>query len=510
MAVCLAILVACAVGPEPPARFSRLKPFAPTDHDAVSAVLRTGFSEISEKAVIEPRLDELFLAGYRDFWHFDPALGFGADDSRLTLVGADGKIIANLDRPDQQNLKGWIDVTIQLFESARWSSPVARYADAESLYSVMFDAALARVDKYSRYAGRSSARGNRESRNGFVGLGFTFDIGSDGIIVRSLTDSGPMANAGVQVGDTILAVDGQATAGLTRNAVQKLMSGPPQTSVRLSLRRAGESEVASADARRGLIIPKTVKAELSNGVGRIEITGFNLRTASDVGNAVIELKKEGARGFILDVRGDPGGLLDQCVEIADMFLDSGTIATLSGRHPGAKQFYEAKRGDIAEGLPIIVLIDGKSASAAEIVAAALTDHGRAVAVGTNTLGKGSVQTLIRLPNDGELALTWSQTWAPDGYRIHELGLLPSLCTSGVDDPMDDVIASSLKDRTMAVSSRDAWRRSPMSAAERAELRALCPAEARPDRKVDFAIAERLLSDLTFYASAVATSQAAAR
>ncbi len=504
----LAVLAGCAGPSESPARMSRMKPFTPTDHEAAASVLRAGFGEISEKAIVEPALDRLFLAGYRDYWHFDPTLSFGADADRLTLVGAGGEIIASLDRPAPQNLKGWVDVTIQLFESARYSSNVARYADAESLYAVMFDAALAQIDKYSRYSGRRAARTNREIRNGFVGLGFTFDIMSDGIVVRSVSENGPVAEAGINPGDVILAIDGQSTAGLGRDGIQKLVSGPPQTVVRLSLRRAGDDSVASAEARRGLIILHTVHASATGGIGRIEISAFNLRTATDVAEAVKRLKEDGVAGLVLDLRNDPGGLLDQGVEVADLFLDGGAIASLSGRHPGAKQFYEARPGDIAGGLPIIVLIDGKSASAAEILAAALSDNGRAVTVGTTSLGKGSVQTLIRLPNDGELALTWSHSWSPNGYLIQGLGVLPAVCTSGFSGPLADAAAGVFRDRAETATGREAWRHADAPGSDRATLRDLCPAESRAHRDVDHLIAERLLADRAFYAKAVGTSVAA--
>jgi carboxyl-terminal processing protease len=319
-----------------------------------------------------------------------------------------------------------------------------------------------------------------------------------------------MASAGARLGDIIVAIDGKATAGVSRETAQRLISGPPQSVVRLSLLRTGEAEVARAEARRGLIIPRTVRMTVDGDIGRIEISSFNMRTSADVSAAVAEMKARNVRGLVLDLRNDPGGLLDQGVEIADLFLSVGVITTLDGRHPGAKQHYEARPGDIAEGLPMIVLIDGKSASASEIVAAALADNGRAVTVGTNTLGKGSVQTLIRLPNDGEMALTWSQAWSPDGYRIHELGVLPSVCTSGFTGPMAEMVGATFRDRAQNAGDREAWRTPVKDAESRKALRALCPAESRPDRTVDVLVAERLVSDPAFYARAVATSVAAAR
>lgn len=490
-----------------PTQSSRLKPMVPVDRDAATNVLRTGFSEISQKAIIERPYDDLFIAGYRKLWLLDPEIGFGADENHLTLL-KDGEIIARPPRPT--NLRGWADTTITLFDAIRESSGVARYADTEALYTVMFDAALEQIDPYSRYAGRRSARANREFRNGIVGLGFTFDVFPEGLVVRSVTETGPLAAAGVVPDDVIIAVDDVPMTGTTRVAAMRLLQGPPQSDINLAVRRASDQSVRTLDLKRSLIIPKTVKATFINGIGRIEISAFNLRTSSDVAKAVAQMKQQSARGLILDLRNDPGGLLDQCVEIADLFLESGVIATLSGRHPGSKQYYEARPGDVSNGLPLIILVDGKSASASEIVAAALSDNGRAVTVGTSTLGKGTVQTLVRLPNDGEMALTWSQVWSPAGYRIHELGVLPGVCTSGLAGQTGDPVANAFRDLTASGGTRERWRTASATADERLALRNLCAAESRPDQDIDFVIAERLLDDRAFFAQAVATNVAASR
>lgn len=505
IALCALVLQGCAGTTS--TNTSRLKPFELVDRDAAANVLRTGFSEIGQKAIEERPLDTMFIAGYRKLWLLDPEIGFGADEEHLTLLRG-GQIIARENRPTA--LRGWADTTVTLFEALRQSSPVARYADAEALYTVMFDAALEQIDPYSRYAGRRVARANREFRNGIVGLGFTFDVYSEGLIVRSVVETGPLARAGIAPNDMILAIDELSVAGTTREAATRMLAGPPQSSVRITVRRAADQSVTALDLKRSLIIPKTVKATLVNGIGRIEIAGFNLRTSSDVAQAVAQMKRDNARGLILDLRNDPGGLLDQCVEIADLFLDGGVIATLAGRHPGAKQYYEARPGDVSNGLPLIVLVDGKSASASEIVAAALSDNGRAVTVGTTTLGKGTVQTLIRLPNDGEMALTWSQTWSPGGYRIHELGILPGVCTSGFTGAVADLVANAVSDHSTLTGNREKWRTATTTQQERQSLRSLCAAESRPDQDVDFQVAERLLQDRAFYAQAVATNVAASR
>ena len=191
------------------------------------------------------------------------------------------------------------------------------------------------------------------------------------------------------------------------------------------------------------------------------------------------------KGLVLDLRGNPGGLLKQSIEVADLFLTQGQIVRTHGRHPDSEQRYEAGGEDIAHGLPLVVLVDGKSASAAEIIAAALQDHGRAVVIGTSSFGKGTVQTVIRLPNDGEITLTWSRLVTPSGYVLHGLGVMPDIFTSGA--------AGNVRKEKQG---RD--------------LRAACPAERRR-KALEIEVARRLLSDRALYGRALdltaATSQA---
>ena len=146
------------------------------------------------------------------------------------------------------------------------------------------------------------------------------------------------------------------------------------------------------------------------------------------------------RGVILDLRGDPGGVLDQAVAVADLFMDSGRIVSTHGRNPDSHQYFEATPGDIANGLPMAILINGNSASASEIVAAALQDSGRAVLIGTNSYGKGTVQTVPRLPNNGEIALTWARYFAPSGYTLNHIGVLPSICTNNGDQDATELLS----------------------------------------------------------------------
>ena len=188
--------------------------------------------------------------------------------------------------------------------------------------------------------------------------------------------------------------------------------------------------------RRGRIIPTTVSYERQGNVALIHLTGFNSATTETLVQALDKARSEIGRdlaGIILDMRSNRGGLLDQAQSVSEVFIGDGVIFSTQGRHPDSQRTYKSGSRKTAE-LPIVVLVNGNSASAAEIVAAALQDRGRAAIVGTTSYGKGTVQTVVRLPNEGELVLTWSRLLAPSGYTWNELGVMPNICTAKVDRP----------------------------------------------------------------------------
>ncbi|MCR6631064.1 MAG: S41 family peptidase [Magnetospirillum sp.] len=208
------------------------------------------------------------------------------------------------------------------------------------------------------------------------------------------------------------------------------------------------------------------------------------------------------------MRGNPGGLLDQAVGVSDLFMKDGPIVNTKGRSPLASQSYEAREGDMGEDLPVVVLVDGKSASAAEIVTAALQDAGRAVVIGTNSYGKGTVQTVIQLPNDGEMTLTWSRFHTPSGYALHGLGVLPTLCTSDETATtaglMEGVVHAAMP--APVTANLNLWRHARLDETDlRKQLRATCPSAKHGDAKLDLDLAETLLRDQTLYRSALTLS-----
>jgi carboxyl-terminal processing protease len=236
-----------------------------------------------------------------------------------------------------------------------------------------------------------------------------------------------------------------------------------------------------------------------------QVASFNQNTAQRIVESLREVSREMGprlRGIVLDLRSNPGGLLDQAVSVSDVFIAKGPIVSTIGRNPASRQFFEASGDSVAPRVPIVVLINGGSASSSEIVAAALQDVGRAVVVGSSSYGKGTVQTVLRLPNDGELTLTWAQLVTPSGYLLNEHGVVPTLCTSDLGDDSHSLQIALQRAAALSSTSPASPRpRASLDESSWSQLRRSCPAR-RGDHKIDIAVAKRLLSDPVLYSQAV--------
>ena len=283
------------------------------------------------------------------------------------------------------------------------------------------------------------------------------------------------------------------------------LRGPAHSDVGVRIYRASEDQHFDFTIARQLIVPNTVTIQVDKNIGYIKISSFNQATAEGVAKAlrkISQMADNDLKGLIVDLRGNPGGLLKQSVKVVDLLLTHGQIVSTRGRHPDSLHHYEAGGRDLAEGLPIVVLVDGKSASASEIVAAALQDRRRAVVVGTSSFGKGTVQTVVRLPNDGEVALTWSRFITPSGYALHGLGVRPTVCTSGLSDGPRAALERFELNKPEIQAAYASWRRSLIDEKEsRKALRQACASERRKST-VERRIAELILSKPRLYAQAI--------
>ena len=301
---------------------------------------------------------------------------------------------------------------------------------------------LAALDPHSAYLdGSDLQRLNTMIDGNYSGLGLSV-VGEDGAVkIISPFRGSPADKAGIKAGDYITHLDGKLIYGLELDEAVAQMRGKEGTSIRLTVFRPGRDEPFEVDVTRGLIElePVTWKLE-KNSIGHIMINEFSRDVGSDVFAAWKDLQKQATgrlTGLVLDLRSNPGGSLDEAVALSDLFLTDGQIVSQRGRARGESISYEAEtvfRGDIAEGLPIVVLIDAGSASASEIVAGALQDHRRAVVMGERSFGKGSVQSLLPLGRDAALKLTTARYYTPSGHSVQEGGIKPDITVPQLSDP----------------------------------------------------------------------------
>ena len=301
----------------------------------------------------------------------------------------------------------------------------------QSLLENAINGMLTGLDPHSSYM---PAKGNQEMqeqmKGEFGGLGIEVTMEGGLVKVVSPIDDTPASKAGVQPGDFIIAIDGKPAIGLTLNEAVDKMRGPLNSSIVITLRRVGVDPF-DVKLTRAVIKVQSVASRAEGDVGYIRISGFTEQTQTGLDNAIKKLKAsigpEKIKGYVVDLRNNPGGLLDQAVSVSDTFLDRGEIVSTRSRRAEETQRYNAKPGDATDGKPLVVLINDGSASASEIVAGALQDHGRAILLGTKSFGKGSVQTVIPLARgESAMRLTTARYFTPSGRSIQAKGVEPDI------------------------------------------------------------------------------------
>ncbi len=501
----LALLLVSACGTTGP---QLVKKTAVEDAVPPQEIFAAGYGAITERYIKTVEVEQIALDGLKGFAAIDPDFKVSKNADGVSLIYNDVTATSE-PAPRRDDVSGWAAVTAKFATEARRRSPDMRDASPEKIYEAVFDGVLSDLDVFSRYAGAEEARRNRARREGFGGIGIRFKLIAGRVTITGIIENTPAARAGLREGDVITHIDGvELSAPTTRNVVKKL-HGSTHSEVRLQLTRQSASQPIVASLERQHIVPMTVTSTLDNNVIYLKVSGFNQDTARSLADALETGKKKAdhhLKGVVLDLRGNPGGLLKQSVKVADLLLTNGHIISTRGRHPDSLHYYEAGGRDLADGLPVIVLIDGKSASASEIVAAALQDQDRAVLLGTSSFGKGTVQTVIRLPNDGEITLTWSKFIAPSGYAIHGLGVRPTVCTSGFNGAgLDAILEKFDAGRFDTRLSIENWRASNEIGDDgKRKLRASCPPERR-SADIDQQIATMMIDNHSLYDQALELS-----
>lgn len=314
---------------------------------------------------------------------------------------------------------------------------------------------LSGLDPHSTYLNPDEYNELRIGTSGeFGGLGIQVGMEDGFVKVISPIDDTPAFNAGLEAGDLIIRLDEQTVKGLTLNDAVKIMRGKPGTDIELTVVREGEDKPLSFVVTRDIIKVKSVKNRmLDPGYGYIRISNFQSRTAPQLLEAINKLKEEnpdGLKGLVLDLRNNPGGVLNAAAEVTDLFIDKGKLVYTEGRIDNSHYEYNAKPGDVLDGAPVVVLINGGSASASEIVAGALQDHKRAVVMGSKSFGKGSVQTIQELRSGGAVKITTARYFTPKGRSIQGAGITPDIVldkytvTSTDDDSVTRIKESDLR------------------------------------------------------------------
>ncbi|MDE0056507.1 MAG: S41 family peptidase [Defluviicoccus sp.] len=299
----------------------------------------------------------------------------------------------------------------------------------EKLIESAVNGMLTSLDPHSSYLNAKNFREMQvQSRGEIGGLGIEVTMENGLVKVVSPIDDTPAHRAGLQSGDLITHLDNEAVLGLTLSEAVERMRGPPDTDIMLTVRRANR-EPFDVTITRAVIKIQSVRSRAEGDIGYIRIISFSEQTLGGIERAMEKLRAEiggGAKGLVLDLRNNPGGLLEQSVKVADFFLERGEIVSTRSRRPDDAQRFNAKPGDSADGLPMVVLINGGSASASEIVAGALQDHRRAIVMGTRSFGKGSVQTIVPLEGHGAIRLTTAHYYTPSGRSIQAKGIEPDI------------------------------------------------------------------------------------
>ena len=304
--------------------------------------------------------------------------------------------------------------------------------NSSDLISAAIRGMLTSLDPHSGYMPPESFQDMQvDTRGAFGGLGIEVTQEDGFVKVVSPMDGTPASEAGIQSGDFITHVDGEAILGLTLSEAVDKMRGPVGSEVSLTIVRNLDEEPFDVVIIRDVIKLTAARVRVEDGVIIVRVTTFNEQTTPNIKKGIKEKidelsGKDNVSGFIIDLRNNPGGLLSEAISVSDMFLNQGEIVSTRGRNNGQAKRYSASKGDLAENKPIIVLINGGSASASEIVAGALQDHKRAVILGTKSFGKGSVQSVIPLGENGAMRLTTARYYTPSGRSIQALGVVPDI------------------------------------------------------------------------------------
>ena len=476
--------------------------------DADAKLFARGLDEIADLYIEPESSRRLVLSAMARLSRLDAELqvhdSVGTGGAAALLLSYGSRDIGLYPMPADTDSRQWGELLATVIAAAKGASPRLAALSQDTVDQVAFDGMTAALDRFSHYSPPKLARDQRAARDGFGGIGVTLDIASDAFRVTAVTPQGPADRAGIRPEDQIVAIDGVATTGRSHEAVVQQLRGPVGSAVAISVLHPGSPRPGDLRLQRTLVVIPTVTASRDGDIAVFHIASFNRSTTERIVDGLADVQQQTGghlAGIVLDLRGSPGGLLDQAVSLADLFIPDGPIVSTIGRHPASHQYFAASGAGNATRVPLAVLINGGSASAAEIVAAALQDVGRAVVVGSSSYGKGTVQTVLRLPNDGELTLTWARLVTPSGYFLQTHGVVPTLCTVDLGDDERALATGLQRISALSIAGLPARPRAALDERAWSELRHLCPGR-RTSPAIDLRLAERVLADPKLYGEAL--------
>ncbi|AHJ69481.2 S41 family peptidase [Granulibacter bethesdensis] len=485
----------------------------PTATDQETAFAQTLAADVFSSAFtfMAPRTLEavpaptLALWGLRGLTAIDPSLSTSMDEHNVILTQS-SRLVTGIERPPFTDYAAWGKLIARMAASAWTVSPQLRHAQTQGIINSVFDEVFNHLDPYSRY---EPPRDDDTSVTAQAGIGVTLARRGHGFIIRTVATGTAAEAIGLQPGQSIIALNGHPLEAETVSAAEAQLQGPEGSTVRLTVSGGPSHQLArDIQLRRAEPQQNTVTASQSGNLLVLHITSFSHSTGQDIANALSQFLRQRKsrrtlRGIVLDLRGNRGGLVKEAAAATSAFLgDDSLIATMSGRDPQANRIWQATGDDLTGTLPVIIIVDGRSASASEILAAALADDRRGVVIGSTTLGKGLVQTVSPLPDGGTLFITWSRVLAPLGWPIQGLGVMPQVCTSTGHVALDAQLMALQNGQLpmMAALTRNRMARAPMPAAEMMDIRNSCPAAEGGDS--DMEAAHFLMDHPAAYAAAL--------
>ncbi|WP_139016914.1 S41 family peptidase [Commensalibacter intestini] len=474
------------------------------DQSSYVNVIATALTFLQPRTLDEHSIKQLCLWGLNGLNAIDPSLSVKEEKGLLNLYKVQNIIYSTPLPTTPDNIKLWSQSVVTIWSNAWKNSTTIQSVGAQGIVQAFFDELFDHLDPYSRYVAPSSATTDRDTRDGGeASAGISVIKQGNFFIISSINPNGPSWETGIATGQRLYAVDGKRTAKQSIDTVSKWLRGKEGSPLTLTVGSSTRKRTKVIRIKREAVPPATVFAFTSDNIVMLKVTAFSTDTAEEISQYLDQATQDmKIKGLIIDLRGNRGGVLQQAITSAALLLDNGIAATTQGRYDDANHIWAVQGGDLTKGIPIVILVDGHTASAAEILTAALSDHKRAVVIGSTTLGKGLVQTIAQLPDNGELFVTWSRVLAPLGWPLQGLGVMPQICTSRGEQFVTKQI-NALKNppsfyKENVVASRKA--RPPLDAKTIQTIRSACPAALGTD--ADLTVANMLILKPALYKQAL--------